>query len=58
MGELLRAVRIAGMWQDGLLLAAIWEARGVLRRSEGDHVQGRRAVQEAAEQFAKARRPH
>jgi hypothetical protein len=46
----LRAVRIAGMWQDGLWLAAIWEARGVLRRSEGDHPQAAALFKEAAEQ--------
>jgi hypothetical protein len=38
------------MWQDGLWLAAIWEARGVLRRSEGDHPQAAALFKEAAEQ--------
>jgi DNA-binding SARP family transcriptional activator len=51
------AERIAGMWQGGPWLAAIWEARGVLRRSEGDHAQAAALFKEAAEQFAQARRP-
>jgi DNA-binding SARP family transcriptional activator len=51
------AERIAGMWQGGPWLAAIWEARGVLRRSEGDDAQAAALFKEAAEQFAQARRP-
>jgi DNA-binding SARP family transcriptional activator len=51
------AERIAGMWQGGPWLAAIWEARGVLRRAEGDHAQAAALFREAAEQFAQARRP-
>lgn len=30
------AERIAGMWQGGPWLAAVWEARGALRLAEGD----------------------
>jgi hypothetical protein len=51
------AERIAGMWQGGPWLAAIWEARGVLRRSEGDHPQAAALFKEAANQFAQANRP-
>jgi DNA-binding SARP family transcriptional activator len=51
------AERIAGMWQGGPWLAAIWEARGVLRGCEGDHAQAAALFREAAEQFAQARRP-
>jgi DNA-binding SARP family transcriptional activator len=51
------AERIAGMWQGGPWLAAIWEARGVLRRSEGDHAQAAALFKEAAERFAQANRP-
>jgi DNA-binding SARP family transcriptional activator len=51
------AERIAGMWQGGPWLAAVWEARGVLRRAEGDHAQATALFNEAAEQFARARWP-
>jgi DNA-binding SARP family transcriptional activator len=51
------AERIAGMWQGGPWLAAIWEARGVLRRAEGDSVQATALFKEAAERFAEARWP-
>jgi ATP/maltotriose-dependent transcriptional regulator MalT len=51
------AERIAGMWQGGPWLAAIWEARGVLRRAEGDRAQATALFKEAAQQFARARRP-
>ena len=51
------AERIAGMWHGGPWLAAIWEARGALRRAEGDHAQAAALFKEAAEQFAQARQP-
>jgi DNA-binding SARP family transcriptional activator len=51
------AERIAGMWQGGPWLAAVWEARGVLRRAEGDHAQATALFNEAADQFARARWP-
>jgi DNA-binding SARP family transcriptional activator len=51
------AERIAGMWQGGPWLAAVWEARGVLRRAEGDHAQATALFKEAADQFARARWP-
>jgi hypothetical protein len=38
-------------------LAAIWDTRGVLRRSEGDHAKAAALFNEAAEQFAHSRRP-
>jgi ATP/maltotriose-dependent transcriptional regulator MalT len=51
------AERIAGMWQGGPWLAAVWEARGVLRWAEGDRAQAAALFKkEAAEQFARARR--
>jgi DNA-binding SARP family transcriptional activator len=52
-----KAERIAGMWQGGPWQAAVWEARGVLRVAEGDHVQGRALFNEAANLFANAGRP-
>jgi DNA-binding SARP family transcriptional activator len=51
------AERIAGMWQGGPWLAAIWEARGELRRAEGDSAQATALFKEAAERFAEARWP-
>jgi DNA-binding SARP family transcriptional activator len=51
------AERIAGMWQGGPWLAAVWEARGVLRQAKGDHAQATALFTEAADQFARARWP-
>lgn len=51
------AERIAGMWQGGPWVAAVWEARGVLRRVEGNEAQAAALFREAAEQFARAGRP-
>jgi tetratricopeptide (TPR) repeat protein len=51
------AERIAGMWGSGPWVAAVWEARGVLRRVEGNEAQAAALFGEAAEQFARARRP-
>jgi hypothetical protein len=45
------------MWQGGPWLAAVWEARGVLRQAEGDRVQAAALFKEAAERFAQARWP-
>jgi hypothetical protein len=45
------------MWQSGPWLAAVWEARGVLRQTEGDRVQAAALFKEAAQQFARARWP-
>ena len=41
----------------GPWLAAVWEARGVLRQAEGDHAQATALFKEAADQFAQARWP-
>lgn len=51
------AERIAGMWQGGPWLAAVWEARGRLRLAEGDRSQAAALFREAAEQFGQMRRP-
>jgi DNA-binding SARP family transcriptional activator/predicted negative regulator of RcsB-dependent stress response len=47
------AERIAGMWQGGLWSGAVWEARGNLRRAEGDDERARAMFREAAEEFAR-----
>jgi DNA-binding SARP family transcriptional activator len=52
------AERIAGMWQGGPWVAAVWEARGVLRHAEGDDARAAALFQEAAEEFARLRRPN
>ena len=51
------AERTAGMWQGGPWRAAVWEARGALRRAEGDRAQASALFREAADLFAKAKRP-
>jgi tetratricopeptide (TPR) repeat protein len=51
---LAEAERIAGMWQGGLWSGAVWEARGNLRRAEGDDERARAMFREAAEEFARA----
>jgi DNA-binding SARP family transcriptional activator len=48
------AERIAGMWQGGPWIGAVWEARGILRRAEGNDEQARAMFREAAEVFARA----
>jgi DNA-binding SARP family transcriptional activator len=48
------AERIVGMWQGGLWSGAVWEARGVLRRAEGQEEQARAMFREAAEAFERA----
>jgi hypothetical protein len=50
---LAEAERIAGMWQGGLWSGAVWEARGNLRRAEGDDDRARAMFREAAEEFAR-----
>src|SRR6202011_1164135 len=52
-----KAERIAGMWHGGPWQAAVWEARGNLRRAEGDHSQGRALLAEAATLFGDSGRP-
>jgi ATP/maltotriose-dependent transcriptional regulator MalT len=51
------AERIAGMWPGGAWHAAIWEARGVLRRSEGDATRAAALYSEAADRFGGLGRP-
>ncbi|MEX2556783.1 MAG: BTAD domain-containing putative transcriptional regulator [Actinomycetota bacterium] len=50
------AERLAGMWQGGPWLAAVWEARGELRRAEGEEDQAAALFREAAEGFARVGR--
>lgn len=51
------AERLAGMWPGGEWQAAVWEARGVLRRAEGNDRQGAALLLEAAELFDEVGRP-
>jgi hypothetical protein len=51
------AERLAGMWPGGQWQAAAWEARGVLRRAEGNDRQAAALLLEAADLFAAAGRP-
>lgn len=44
---------IARMRQGGLWSGAVWEARGNLRRAEGDDERARAMFREAAEEFAR-----
>lgn len=52
-----QAERLAGMWQGGPWQAAVWEARGVLRRAQGDDEQAAALFREAAVRFAGVARP-
>ena len=51
------AERIAGMWNGGPWVAAIWEARGVQRRAERNELRAKAAFEEAATRFAALGRP-
>ena len=51
------AERIAGMWQGGPWLAAVWEARGHIRRAEENETQAAAMFTEAADLFARVSRP-
>jgi tetratricopeptide (TPR) repeat protein len=51
------ADRLAGMWSGGPWVAALWEARGVLRRAQGGEDRARAAFAEAAGRFAELGRP-
>lgn len=51
------AERIAGMWQGGMWTGAVWEARGLLRRAEGQTDQARAMFREAADAFARSGNP-
>ena len=46
------AERIAAMWNGGPWIAALWEARGVLRRAQGNEPRALAAFGEAAARFA------
>jgi DNA-binding SARP family transcriptional activator len=48
------AERVSGMWQGGPWAGAVWEARGIMRRAEGDLEQARAMFREAADAFARA----
>lgn len=48
------AERIVGMWSSGPWHAAVWEARGVLRRAQGNEDEAAATFREAAERFADA----
>jgi DNA-binding SARP family transcriptional activator len=43
--------RLAGMWQGGPWVAAVWEARGVLRRAQGRVEQAAALLHEAAVRY-------
>jgi hypothetical protein len=45
------AERLAGMWQGGPWMAAVWEARGVHRQAQGDVAQASALYQEAATRY-------
>jgi hypothetical protein len=51
------AERLAGMWPGGEWQAAAWEARGVVRRAEGNEHQAKALLLEAADQYDQAGRP-
>lgn len=51
------AERIAGMWHGGPWVAAVWEARGIQRRAEGNDTGARAAFEEAATRYAALGRP-
>jgi DNA-binding SARP family transcriptional activator/predicted negative regulator of RcsB-dependent stress response len=48
------AERISGMWQGGPWAGAVWEARGIVRKAEGDDQQARAMFREAADVFGHA----
>ncbi|BAB49567.1 AfsR/SARP family transcriptional regulator [Mesorhizobium japonicum] len=51
------AERVAGMWNGGPWVAAVWEARGVQRRAEHNETRAIAAFEEAATRFAALGRP-
>jgi DNA-binding SARP family transcriptional activator len=51
------AERIAGMWSGGPWVAAVWEARGVQRRAQGQEERALAAFDEAATRFGELGRP-
>jgi DNA-binding SARP family transcriptional activator len=51
------AERLAGMWSGGPWVAALWEARGVERRAQGNEDRAFAAFSEAAARFGELGRP-
>lgn len=51
------AERIAGMWNGGPWVAALWEARGIHRRAQGNEERATAAFSEAAARFEELGRP-
>lgn len=51
------AERLAGMWNGGPWVAAVWEARGVQRRAQGKPDRALAAFDEAAARFGELGRP-
>ena len=51
------AERLAGMWNGGPWVAAVWEARGVHRAAQGNAEQASALFREAAARFAELGRP-
>lgn len=51
------AERLAGIWNGGPWVAAVWEARGVQRRAQGNEDRARAAFYEAAARFGELGRP-
>jgi tetratricopeptide (TPR) repeat protein len=51
------AERLAGMWNGGPWVAALWEARGVQRRAQGNEERALAAFGEAAARFGELKRP-
>jgi DNA-binding SARP family transcriptional activator len=51
------AERLAGMWNGGPWVAALWEARGVERRAQGNEERALAAFSEAAARFGELGRP-
>lgn len=49
--------RLAGMWQGGPWVAAIWEARGVLRHAQGRSEQAAALLREASLSYGQLGRP-
>jgi DNA-binding SARP family transcriptional activator len=55
--RLAEAERLAGMWNGGPWVAALWEARGVERRAQGSEERALAAFSEAAARFGELGRP-
>lgn len=51
------AERLAGMWNGGPWVAAVWEARGVHRHAQGNESQAAALFHEAAARYADLGRP-